>query len=70
MENNQNTNLAPNINSDDSAYDDPRTLEFCFKDDKGDVSVFITISENKKKLILKIMKFLKTGPQKQIFENG
>lgn len=29
------TNLAPNINSDDSAYDDPRTLEFCFKDDKG-----------------------------------
>jgi hypothetical protein len=35
MENNQNTNLAPNINSDDSSYDDPRTLEFCFKDDKG-----------------------------------
>ena len=35
MENNQNTNLALNINSDDSAYDDPRTLEFCFKDDKG-----------------------------------
>lgn len=32
---NKQTNLAPNINSDDSAYDDPRTLEFCFKDDKG-----------------------------------
>ena len=32
---NKQTNLAPNINSDDSAYDDHRTLEFCFKDDKG-----------------------------------
>ena len=32
---NKQTNLAPNINWDDSAYDDPRTLEFCFKDDKG-----------------------------------
>ena len=32
---NKQTNLAPNINSDDSAYDDPRTLEFCFKHDNG-----------------------------------
>ena len=29
------TNLAPNENWDDSAYDDPRTLEFCLKNDKG-----------------------------------
>ena len=27
--------LIPNVNSDDSEYDDPRTLEFCFQDDKG-----------------------------------
>ena len=27
--------LIPNVNSDDSAYDDPSTLEFCFKDDNG-----------------------------------
>ena len=29
------TELIPDINSDDSAYDDPRTLEFCLKNDKG-----------------------------------
>ena len=29
------TNLAPNENWDDSAYDDPRTLEFNLKNDKG-----------------------------------
>lgn len=29
------TILAPNENWDDSAYDDPRTLEFCLKNDKG-----------------------------------
>ena len=27
--------IIPNVDSDDSAYDDPSTLEFCFKDDKG-----------------------------------
>lgn len=29
------TNLTPNENWDDSAYDDPRTLEFNLKNDKG-----------------------------------
>ena len=29
------TELIPDINSDDSAYDDPRTLEFCLKNGKG-----------------------------------
>lgn len=29
------TNLAPNENWDDSDYYDPRTLEFCLKNDKG-----------------------------------
>lgn len=29
------TNLAPNENWDDSDYCDPRTLEFCLKNDKG-----------------------------------
>ncbi len=37
---NQNSNdfraeLVPKINSDDSLYDDPSTLEFCLKNDKG-----------------------------------
>ena len=27
--------LIPNVNSDDSEYDDPSTLEFCFQDDSG-----------------------------------
>ena len=27
--------IIPNVDSDDSEYDDPRTLEFCFQDDKG-----------------------------------
>ena len=26
--------IIPNVDSDDSEYDDPRTLEFCFQDDK------------------------------------
>ena len=29
------TELIPDINSDDSAFDDHRTLEFCLKNDKG-----------------------------------
>ena len=27
--------IIPNVDSDDSEYDDPRTLEFCFQDNKG-----------------------------------
>ena len=35
IEENKTLDLIPNVNSDDSAYDDPSTLEFCFKDDNG-----------------------------------
>ena len=32
---NKTPELIPNVNSDDSAYDDSSTLEFCLKDDSG-----------------------------------
>lgn len=32
---NKTPELIPNVNSDDSAYDDSSTLEFCFKDDSN-----------------------------------
>jgi hypothetical protein len=33
VEENKMLDLIPNVNSDDSAYDDSSTLEFCLKDD-------------------------------------
>lgn len=35
IEENKALDLIPNVNSDDSAYDDLSTLEFCFKDNNG-----------------------------------
>ena len=35
VEENKMLDLIPNVNSDDSAYDDSSTLEFCLKDDSG-----------------------------------
>jgi|BioPla2DNA2_1021312.scaffolds.fasta_scaffold20569_5 hypothetical protein len=42
------TNLTPNENWDDSAYDDPRTLEFNLKNDKGiNLCIFHNIRKQK-----------------------
>ena len=42
------TNLTPNENWDDSAYDDPRTLEFNLKNDKG-INLYIYHNIRKQK---------------------